>query len=319
MARTKRIDLPYMLYHVFSRANSGDVGFIDSRDKAKFLEYLAKYVETFEFRVHAWCLMSNHFHLLLESVKHPFLSEFMRRLLTAYTVFFNRRHERHGHLFQGRFKSLVVDKSDYLLALSRYIHLNPVLAGIADDPEANRDSSLHFYLYGGEPNYLYTKEILSFFGGDRHLYGQFIREGMNEDIKPQIIQRQFIGGDQFVQRMNSRLKRLSQNGTFSHATAKSEIRDRMAAESARAEEILNHVADYFGYSAQEIRQGRGMRNHLFRARAVCAALLRKKLPWTGRNINEFLFVKTGFYRFLNKIKNDKAAQTALDSIHKNLE
>ena len=85
MARPKRIDLPLCLYHVHSRTNSGDAAFLDSKDKQKFLYYLEKYLVLLSFRVHAWCLMANHFYLLLESGERVGLSEFMRRLLTAYT------------------------------------------------------------------------------------------------------------------------------------------------------------------------------------------------------------------------------------------
>ena len=314
MARMKRIDLPFTLYHVFSRTNSDNLAFEDARDNAKFLEYVAKFVSIFDFRVHAWCLMSSHFHLLLESVKRPAISEFMRRLLTAYTVFFNRRHARHGHLFQGRFKSIVVDKSNYLLALSRYIHLNPVLSGGVSDPRVYRGSSLQFYLKGGEPAFLYTKEILSWFNGDRKQYGKFILEGLNEDIKPRIVQRRFIGGETFVRRLNSRLNFIAQKGSRSHAASQKENLEKMKDDTDRAEEILSSVAEYFRCPAANIRKGRFARDNLSRARAVCAALLRENLPWTCLKIEEFLSVKGMYYRYLNRIKSDKKAREALDKL-----
>jgi len=314
MARMKRIDLPFTLYHVFSRTNSGDLAFQDARDRAKFLEYVAKYVSIFDFRVHAWCLMPNHFHLVLESQKRPAISEFMRRLLTAYTVFFNRRHTRHGHLFQGRFKSIVVDKSNYLLALSRYIHLNPVLSGSITKPESYQGSSLPFYLKGGEPAFLFTKEILSWFHGDRDQYGKFVREGLNEDIKPRIVQRRFIGGEPFVRRLNSRLKYITQKGSRAHAAAQKENREKMKNEAARAGEILQAVAEYFGISPTHISQGRFARDDLSRARAVCAVLLRENLPWTCRKIEEFLSVKGAYYRYLKLMKGDRKALEAMNKL-----
>ena len=139
-----RIDLPFCLYHVISRTNSGEIAFTGKREMDKFLGYLEKYSKIFNFRIHAWCLMPNHFHLLLESTDQARLSELMRRLLTAYTIFCNRRRGRHGHLFQGRFKSFVVDKSEYLLELSRYIHLNPARMKKQVDPEIYYGSSLRF-------------------------------------------------------------------------------------------------------------------------------------------------------------------------------
>ena len=126
MARPKRIDLPFSLYHVLSGTNKRDKAFRDSRDENTFLSFVEKYSNIFSLRIHAWCLMPTFFHLLLETTDRPSLSEFMRRLLTAYTMYFNRRHKRNGYLLQGRFKSYIVDKTNYLLDLSRYIHLIPV-------------------------------------------------------------------------------------------------------------------------------------------------------------------------------------------------
>jgi len=156
MTRPKRIDLSFSLYHILSRTNSGDTAFQDNKDRSKFLEYVSRYTQLFDYRIHAWCLMSTHFHLFLESDQVPQLSEFMRRLLTAYTVYYNRRHRRHGHLFQGRFKSYIVDKSDYFLSLSRYIHLNPRETERPQDPFRYQGSSLRYYIKGGEPNFLHT-------------------------------------------------------------------------------------------------------------------------------------------------------------------
>ena len=128
-----------------------------------FLEYLTGYLEQFEMRIYAYCLMHTHFHLLIESRKSN-LSEYMRRLLTAYTVWFNRRHQTRGHLFAGRFKSIVVERGDYLVAVSRYIHRNPVDASLVKNAEDYPWSSMRVYAGKREPGFVYTREILSWFG-----------------------------------------------------------------------------------------------------------------------------------------------------------
>ena len=307
MARPRRINFPHSLFHVFSRTNSGDRAFLDHRDCEKFLAYLSKYTTLFEFRVHAWCLMDNHFHLLLESNKQPALSELMRRLLTAYTVYFNRRHNRHGHLFQGRFKSLVVDKSDYLLSLSRYIHTNPFHKDSSIDPVAYEWSSLKYYSRGGEPPFLCTDEILSWFEGDREQYLHFIREGLDKIVKPVVLQQRYVGGEQFTKRMNLRLKKTSM--TKSRATQANERRQLFMEESEdrKASAILRAVADYFSIDQDIWKQKKYARGDSGRARCIAAALLRHFLPWTCRRIEEYMGLAGGYYRLEKKLKKDDRA------------
>src|SRR5882724_8554912 len=125
MARPLRILYPNAFYHVTCRGNDRRVIFRDDDDRTRFLERLRSAREIFSVRVHAYVLMSNHFHLIVETPKAN-LSEFMRQFNISYTGYYNRRHHRIGHLYQGRFKAIVVDKDSYLLELSRYVHLNPI-------------------------------------------------------------------------------------------------------------------------------------------------------------------------------------------------
>lgn len=182
--------------------------FLNDGDRRHFLACLEKYSDLFDFRVHAYCLMDSHVHLLVES-SQPNLSQFMHRLLTAYTVWFHRRHETHGHLFSGRFKSLVVDKSAHLLALSRYIHLNPVEAGMARKAEEYPWSSMVYYLNPRKaPEFLFTREILDWFGDSPEQYRIFVLEGLNEDVKPMILSQRFVGGKSFAKRIAARYTQL---------------------------------------------------------------------------------------------------------------
>ena len=167
MARPKRIDLPDSLYFVHSRTDKGESAFADQKDRENFLMQISKCAGIYSFRVHAWCLMRDHFLLLLESTNRPGLSEFMRRLLTAYTVYFNRRHGRDGNLFHGRYKSYLVDKTDCLTDLSRHVHLAPAGGHYKADPFSYKSSSLQYYMKRGEPDFLFTQDILSHFRGRR--------------------------------------------------------------------------------------------------------------------------------------------------------
>jgi putative transposase len=133
MARPLRIAYPGAWYHVTSRGNEQKDVFKSSKDREKFLDYLVSATERYGAAIHVFCLMSNHYHLLLETPGGN-LSQIMRHINGAYTTYFNVKRKRAGHLFQGRFKAILIEADEYALELSRYIHLNPVRAGMADEP-----------------------------------------------------------------------------------------------------------------------------------------------------------------------------------------
>lgn len=167
MARPLRVEYSGAVYHVINRGNAGENLYRNSRDREKFLSYLERAVERFSIKVHAYCLMSNHFHILMETL-HPNLSKSVQWINVSYAVYFNRKYKRNGHLFQGRFKSVLVDADSYLKQLSRYIHLNPVRAGIVDRP-TDYDWSSYTAFVGKRiaPEWLETHWLLSQFGKKR--------------------------------------------------------------------------------------------------------------------------------------------------------
>lgn len=129
MARPLRIEFVGGLYHITSRGNARQHIYFDNRDRTTFLELIDKTRTRFNWYIHAYCLMSNHYHLLIETGT-PTLAKGMKLLNGSYTQYFNRKHRRVGHLFQGRYKAILVDKESYLLELARYIVLNPVRASM---------------------------------------------------------------------------------------------------------------------------------------------------------------------------------------------
>ncbi|MBI2361216.1 MAG: transposase, partial [Deltaproteobacteria bacterium] len=144
MARPVRIEFPGAVYHVITRGNNRQAIFRDDHDRARYLEKLRFYCEQKRVELLCYCLLSNHIHLLLETPQGN-LSKLMQPFQTSYTVYFNRRHRCTGHLFEQRYKALLVDKDNYLLQVSRYIHLNPVGAGIVRRPQEYRWSSYAAY------------------------------------------------------------------------------------------------------------------------------------------------------------------------------
>ena len=134
MARPLRITYPGAFYHITSRGNERKSVFKSRQDRIRFLGYLCSASERYDAVVHAYCLMDNHYHLLLETPSGN-LPQIMRHINGAYTTYFNVKRSRSGHLFQGRYKSILVEKDEYAKELSRYIHLNPVRANMVAVPE----------------------------------------------------------------------------------------------------------------------------------------------------------------------------------------
>ena len=151
MARALRIELEGAFYHVTSRGNLRDRIFFKDRDKNKFLQILKRTKERYSYVLHAYALMDNHYHLIMETPKGN-LSQSMQNINTSYTVYVNRKYQRNGHLFQGRYKAILVDQNEYLLSLSRYIHLNPVRARIVERPEQSPWSSYSYFINGSLDN-----------------------------------------------------------------------------------------------------------------------------------------------------------------------
>jgi putative transposase len=182
MARPRRLEAPGVVYHVVVRGNERQVVFRDDADRARYLSRLAHYREKFGFRLVAFCLMGNHVHLAVETDKHP-LSRIMAGVQSTYSQYFNRRHRRVGHLFQGRYKAFIVDRDAYLLALVRYIHENPVEAKLVERPGDYRWSSDRHYRKGRGPEWLDLDVVLRMFGRGRREAARRYRAFMGGEIE----------------------------------------------------------------------------------------------------------------------------------------
>jgi putative transposase len=207
MARALRIEYPGAFYHVTSRGNERKDVFKSRKDRQQFLSYLESSVVRYGAVIHAYCLMSNHYHLLLETPNGN-LSQIMRHINGAYTTYFNVKRKRAGHLFQGRYKAILVEADEYATELSRYIHLNPVRAGIVANPEAYEWSSYRQVIGMSEtPTWVTTSFVLGYFGGNsaRDKYRQFVDEAVNrEDDSPlkKAVASTILGSHDFVREMS---------------------------------------------------------------------------------------------------------------------
>lgn len=210
MARQLRIECENGLYHVTARGNARSVIFVDKNDNDKFIECLASVVDRYQWFCHGYCLMSNHYHLLIETPLGN-LSQGMKILNGRYAQYFNHRYKKVGHVFQGRFKGILVEKESYLLELSRYLVLNPVRAEMVRHASEWPWSS--YRAMAGmvtTPTWLTVDWLLGAFGcrvGKARLaYKQFVSEGGNQpspfnELKNQI----YLGSAMFVEEMQCQL------------------------------------------------------------------------------------------------------------------
>ena len=209
MSRPLRLEFAGALYHVTSCGNERKAIYLNEADHQAFLELLAQVCERFNWVVHAYCLMTNHYHLLLETPDAN-LSNGMRQLNGVYTQIFNRTHKRVGHLFQGRFKAILVQKDSYLLEVSRYIVLNPVRAAMVDNCEEWPWSSYCFTCFYQEPPpWLAVDQLLSLFGSERSQaigkYQDFVLRGVGKSLWTEVKQLIYLGSDSFVSEMQSKI------------------------------------------------------------------------------------------------------------------
>jgi REP element-mobilizing transposase RayT len=174
MGRALRHEAPGALYHVFSRGAVQLPVFLDEVDHGQFLELLSTTVERAGWLCHAYCLMGNHYHLVVETPE-PTLAKGMHRLNLAYALWFNRRTGRVGHAFDARYGSIMVGSERHELELARYVVVNPVLAGICREPELWPWSSYQATAgLAPRPEFLTVDRVLGHFRGDRHAYRKFV-------------------------------------------------------------------------------------------------------------------------------------------------
>ena len=256
MARPPRIEVPGGVFHVVARGNERRPVFRDDADRERYLGRLAHYREKFEFAVLAYCLMDNHVHLAIETGRFP-LSRIMAGLQSSYTQAFNRRHRRVGHLFQGRYKALLVERDLYLLGLVRYIHRNPVEAGVVERAADYRWSSDRFYRRGGGPEWLDLDRVLPMLGRGRFAAARGYRALMNEEPaesyeEARIIGQLVVGEEDFARRV---LRAAHDPVLVRRGLTEASVARRVAAET--------------GQSLAELR-GPGRRRDLSEARAIAA-------------------------------------------------
>ncbi len=316
MARHLRVEYPGAIYHVTCRM-VGDwrteetLLFKDDADRERFLDRLAERVEQYHIRLYMFVCMTNHFHLVFETPEAN-CSKFMQSLSTAYTVYYNLRHSRHGHLLDGRFKAKVVEgdptsprlrrASDYLLALSRYVHLNPVQIGsMKEKPIAERIEALRAWRWSSYPSYIGKRKALDFVeygpllaemhGKQREWprrYHAFVESGLAEsddDFKAALKESpRSIGGDGF----RAWIDDLYQKRLEKHARPE-DVSFRHVTEPLRPDEVLAALADIFEVDVSVFYR----RQHDSALRGVASKLLIRYAGQSQREVAAIIGLGTG--------------------------
>jgi REP element-mobilizing transposase RayT len=284
MARPLRIEYPGAFYHVMHRGNAGSDLFKNERDREKFLEYLGKAVSRYQIRIHTYCLMTNHYHLLVET-PHANLSQAIKWINVSYAAYFNRKRRRCGHLFQGRFKAVLVDADEYAKLLSRYIHLNPVRAAMV----ANcRDYPWSSYPalggYDKSPEWLEIDWLLSLFGRNpgksKKYYRNFVESVQNQEIENpsrDVVSGVILGGADFINWVKQEF--LSKKPGTREMPQLTSLKSKLA-----PQDLVAAVCDEFGCCRESVLK-KGRKKNL--VRDVAIYLSREMTGETGEALGRF--------------------------------
>jgi len=333
MARPVRIEYEGAVYHATVRGNNRNAIFTEDADRERFLLSLEESVQRFDVRLYLFCLMTNHVHLVLETPRAN-LSFFMHRLQTAYTVYFNRRHRQSGHLMQGRFGASVVDEDEYILRLSRYVHLNPVFVRAYQSKSSHeRIEILRAYPWSSYCSYIGRSKPLDFveygpvlatMGGHKKMqpatYRRFVESGIS-DIDAAFIEvkrrsRLCIGSEACCKRIRAIYEQC-----LTKRQAKEDVSFRRVGRTLPVDRVLEGVCEALAIERSELL--RRQRNSWFRAFAAKALCDHSGL--TQRQAAEALGMSTGvavsrqLHNLSQALEGDKRLQKHLETIHKRID
>ena len=348
MARHLRVEFPGAIYHVTCRMvgdapslrSYGGTGWLpekclfrDDADHERFIERLSERVDQFNIRLYLFVCMTNHFHLVFETPEAN-CSKFMQSLSTAYTVYYNLRHGRHGHLLDGRYKAKLVEGDDYLLALSRYVHLNPVCIGsMKRKPIEDRIKALRAHRWSSYPSYIGTRKALDFveYGpllaemhGKRRewpkRYREFVETGLvesDDDFKEALkLSPRSIGSDGF----RAWIDEIYQKRVEMHGKPE-DISFRHITEPLSPDEVLGILAEILDEELDEFKR----RRHNSPLRAIAARFLIRYAGQSQRDVADYLAIGTGaavsdqLKRLPGKLSKDRRLRRLVKQAEERLE
>ncbi|MBN1847989.1 MAG: transposase [Deltaproteobacteria bacterium] len=272
-----RIEYEGALYHLAARGNERKRIFLNKTDDQKFIEYIEGTQEKYGCLLHAYVFMTNHYHMIIETPK-PNISKVMHYINGSYTTYINKKRDRSGHLFQGRYKAVLIDRDNYLLELSRYIHLNPVRTHIVEKPEEFIHSSYASYIGNRKDDIVHHDQILKMISKDKKtapkLYREFVDRGIVVDLENPLSKTyggSILGGKSFIKQALSRLKE--------EVVGRKETSHRKLLESAyQSDVIVDAVSAFLGVDNKEILNDRK------EYRNICIYIMKKYTGMTNGQI-----------------------------------
>jgi REP element-mobilizing transposase RayT len=304
MGRPLRITYSGAYYHVTARGNEKKDIFKSRRDREQFLSYLESSVTRYGAVIHAYCLMTNHYHLLVET-PHANLPVIMRHINGAYTNYYNTKRKRAGHLFQGRYRAILIEADEYLLELSRYIHLNPVRAGVTAKPEEHPWSSYSDYIGARQaPGWLRMDAVKGHLSDNKE-YCRFVEEMPAKDYESPLLRTvasTLLGGESFVQEIMEK-----------HIDGKPVERDipaiRELSKARKIAMIEENVRGVFGDARLE------QKACIYLAHLYSGARLKELGEYFGKKESA---ISQGSRRFAAELANDGKLAKAVVSLEKKL-
>ncbi len=298
MSRPLRIEYPGAVYHIISRGNERREIFLDDGDRLKFLDMLADYHDRFGILVHCYVLMDNHYHIAIETPQGNLL-KVMHGLNSGYTGYFNRKYNRIGHLFQGRYKAIIVDKENYLLELSRYIHLNPVRSHMVEKPEEYAWSSYSGYILSRRVKpWIEYSWIMGVFGegkASRKKYKEYVeRLTKDGELSGKLYGQIIMGTDDFICKVKKMIGKELKDGVHNR---------KILSAASNPQTILKIASEVFNITRDEFFRKGQMKN-------AAIYLLKRYSGLNNREIGElfggmhFTAVSKACTRFEEKMAND---------------
>ena len=310
MARPYRLQAEGCFYHITSRGDDRKPIFKSERDYQKFLEYIAIAKDKFKFFVYAYCLMTNHYHLFIETTQAN-LSRIMQYLNTAYTIYYNIKRKRSGHLFQGRYKSILVEQDVYFTELTRYIHLNPVRAKIVDDLKRYRWSSYNAYLHNKSNGCVDIDRVRQYLGVKLSQYSKFVHEagkGCADPLK-NVYAGFLLGGVKFIKDKLNQLQKDVETKDFAYKRAVKNLID--------PNDIIKAVAVFFKIDQEKMLTSV---SRPMTAKKAAIYFLRRKTGLTNAQIGEIFNMTSAAASmaavgFAKEISGNRELQAAADKIN----
>jgi REP element-mobilizing transposase RayT len=311
MARPLRIAYEGAFYHITSRGNERGKIFFTQTDYDKFKDYLKEAQEKYGSILHSYILMTNHYHLIIET-PHANLSEIMHYINSSYTTYINKKKGRSGHLFQGRYKAILVDKDTYLLELSRYLHLNPVRAKIVTKPEEYPHSSYRSYIVKNKEDIVHRDLILGMISqNNQRAYKQYqafvenaIGEGHESPLKD-IYAGVILGSQAFIRHILEKL----QNDLFE----KEHVSHRRSLKAVHTSDtIIDTLCTHYNITDNEVFNNSG------HWRNVAIYLTKKFTSLPNRQIGElfgglsYSAVAKAYQRFVVRLNQDKSLRKVVE-------